>query len=184
MAIPAQQVAEELRTRLPGIGQKQLHKLLYYCQGYHLAAFGERLFHEDISAWDRGPVVPSLWKSEQDYGVMETEPLNDEAMLNTIGYVASKYGNLSGAELERLTHGEPPWTEANRLREDRGSRSAPISPATLTQYFRRLDPDDDESPALDADELEALLHRSASRLPLDAPVDTLEQLRDLLDARA
>jgi uncharacterized phage-associated protein len=39
---------------------KKLHKLLYYCQGHHLATFGLPLFDESISAWDMGPVVGTL----------------------------------------------------------------------------------------------------------------------------
>ena len=36
----------------------KLQKMLYYQQGYHLAAFGTPLFDEDIEAWMYGPVVP------------------------------------------------------------------------------------------------------------------------------
>ena len=53
--LSAHSVAVELRHRLPGVGVKKLHKLLYYCQGHHLATFGLPLFSESISAWDMGP---------------------------------------------------------------------------------------------------------------------------------
>ena len=51
----AADVAAELRRRLPGIGAKKLHKLLYYCQGHHLADIRHPLFIESIAAWDMGP---------------------------------------------------------------------------------------------------------------------------------
>jgi uncharacterized phage-associated protein len=86
--IQAQQVAAELRRRLPGVGVKKLHKLLYYCQGHHLATFDEPLFIESISAWDMGPVVGQLWKSEKDHGIAVEDAVLDEAVLNTVGYVA------------------------------------------------------------------------------------------------
>lgn len=40
--VSAYEIAAELRKRLPGIGTKKLHKLLYYCQGHHLSTFGRR----------------------------------------------------------------------------------------------------------------------------------------------
>jgi uncharacterized phage-associated protein len=64
--VAARAVASVLRERLPGVGTKKLHKLLYYCQGHHLATFGKPLFGESISAWDMGPVVGSLWKQEKE----------------------------------------------------------------------------------------------------------------------
>src|SRR5262249_49336794 len=66
MAVSARDVAPALRERLPDLGTVKLHKLLYYCQGHHLAIFGEPLFSETISAWDMGPVVGTLWRGEKD----------------------------------------------------------------------------------------------------------------------
>jgi hypothetical protein len=42
MAVSAHDVAAEIRRRQPSVGTKKLHKLLYYCQGHYLAAFGGR----------------------------------------------------------------------------------------------------------------------------------------------
>src|SRR3712207_5542810 len=71
MAYRAADVAAEIRARLGGVPVKKLHKLLYYCQGHHLAATGQPLFSESVSAWDMGPVVGQLWKSEQELGPAE-----------------------------------------------------------------------------------------------------------------
>src|SRR5690349_6342361 len=56
MPMTAHAIAAALRQRQPGMGVKKLHKLLYYVQGHHLAAFGQPLFRESISAWDMGPI--------------------------------------------------------------------------------------------------------------------------------
>lgn len=61
MTLSASDVAAALRDRLPGLPTKKLHKLLYYCQAHHLAAFDEPLFSDSISAWNMGPVVGTLW---------------------------------------------------------------------------------------------------------------------------
>ena len=60
MPVSAHDVAAILRARQPEMPVKKLHKLLYYCQGHHLAAVDEPLFSESIAAWDMGPVVGSL----------------------------------------------------------------------------------------------------------------------------
>lgn len=91
----AADVAMELRRRLPGVGVKKLHKLLYYCQGHHLADVGRPLFAESIAAWDIGPVVGKLWKSEQAGPPATNVRALDDAALNTIGYVVSRYGALT-----------------------------------------------------------------------------------------
>ncbi len=36
-ALSAHDVAAQVRQRVPGVGTKKLHKLLYYCQGHHMA---------------------------------------------------------------------------------------------------------------------------------------------------
>lgn len=88
MTVSAHDVAAELRKRLPDAGVKKIHKLLYYCQGHHLAHFGVPLFREQIAAWDRGPVVVDLWREEK-YNEPAPEPAAmGEGELNTIGYVA------------------------------------------------------------------------------------------------
>ncbi|WP_239310782.1 MULTISPECIES: Panacea domain-containing protein [unclassified Frankia] len=135
MPIPARDVAAILRARLPGLGAKKLHKLLYYCQGHHLAAFDEPLFSEAISAWDMGPVVAELWRDEK-YGTARPPGRVDaggEAELNTIGYVLSRYGALTGHDLEILSHGELPWYTANQGR--RPGDSAPITVQSMREYF-------------------------------------------------
>ena len=135
MPVSARDVAEVLRARLPGLPAKKMHKLLYYCQGHHLAAFGVPLFNETVSAWDMGPVVGTLWYQEnQDDAPPAATAELGEAELNTIGYVVSRYGALSGTDLEHLTHSEPPWQLANATRALRGS--ARIKGEWMRDYFR------------------------------------------------
>jgi uncharacterized phage-associated protein len=118
----AHDIAAVLRLRLPGIGVLKLHKLLYYCQGHHLAATGEPLFGEDVVAWDNGPVVASLWSDERQ-GLVPPPPRLDlgEAELNTIEYVLSRYGNSTSNDLINMTHNESPWQLADASRPPGGS---------------------------------------------------------------
>jgi len=181
----AHDIAAEIRKRIPGVPVKKLHKLLYYCQGYHVATFDEPLFDETVSAWDMGPVVGQLWWAERQGYVSPgagTDALA-EGELNTIGYVVSRYGRLSGMDLERLTHSEPPWIDANSLRQDRGEDSHKIPLNALRAFFSAEDESDDGSePPLDPSSVQALLAGAPARLKDDLQSDTPDSILARLPA--
>lgn len=183
MIVSAHDVAAVLRDRLPGLPTKKLHKLLYYCQGHHLAAFDEPLFAETISAWDMGPVVGTLWRDEKLGEVPATRAELDEAQLNTVGYVLSRYGALTGRDLENLTHSETPWQIANRDR--RPGESAPIRLEWIKEYFTTsgaADGDEDEA-LLDSASVRQWLQDAVSRRTEDVQPDSPEKIRARLTAR-
>src|SRR5664280_2278327 len=66
-------------------------------------------------------------------GLVEDAVL-DEAVLNTVGYVVSRYGALTGSDLERLTHSEDPWIDADSKRDKGGTIR--IRNETMAGYFR------------------------------------------------
>jgi uncharacterized phage-associated protein len=176
LRVSAHDIADELRRRLPGLGEKKLHKLLYYCQGHHLATFDEPLFSETISAWDMGPVVGQLWYRERKGLDRPHASELDEGQLNTVGYVVSRYGALSGAELERLTHSETPWIEANERREPQTSARIPNESIRAFFSHSELD-DDDDTPLLDVDAVEQFLSGANDRQRAHRKQDTPDELR-------
>jgi uncharacterized phage-associated protein len=137
----AYDVAAALRERLPGIGRKKLHTLLYYCQGHHLATFQRPLFGERLSARDYGPVVESLRQNGSESPHPE-QPL-DEGELNTVGYVVSRYGTLTGDQLARLARTEHPWRAGNERRLVGDSDH--IELGWIQAYFADVDTGDDDS---------------------------------------
>lgn len=159
------------------MGKLKVHKLLYYCQGHHLAAFGEPLFSETISAWDHGPVVGQLWFAHDRGFEPPPSPDPTEGELNTIGYVMSRYGALSGRDLERLTHSEDPWRWANADRTPRTSTKIPTE--WIGSYFAReaLDDDEDEDIVLDAVEVKEWLRDAGTRRDVEGPSDDPEEIR-------
>lgn len=176
MTVSAGDVAAVLRARLPGLPTKKLHKLLYYCQGHHLATFDQPLFRETISAWDMGPVVGALWKRENDAKPPVSRAELDEAQLNTVGYVISRYGGLTGLDLERLAHSEAPWQQANRRR--RPGESVRIELGAIQEYFRTTGAgDDDDEAVLDSVEVTRWLGDAASRLTGTGRPDSPEEIR-------
>lgn len=81
-----------------------------------------------------GPVVGTPWKAEKQDDTPRTHHEMNEAQLNTVGYVLSRYGALTGQDLETLTHVEEPWRLADSGR--RSGESARIEPKRIKQYFR------------------------------------------------
>lgn len=141
MTVRAHDVASELRRRLPGLGAVKLHKLLYYCQGWHLAWTGEPMFRESIEAWDVGPVVADLWHDE-DKGRRASAPVPvDDSARATINYVVARYGQLTGRDLVHLTHAEAPWRDAS----ENGQPNPVISSEAMTSHFAS---DDEAGPVM------------------------------------
>lgn len=177
MTASAHDIAAVLRQRLPGLPTVKLHKLLYYCQGHHLAHFGEPLFSEAVCAWDMGPVVAAVWAAEkhsEPRGASGT-PL-DEGQLNTIGYVLSRYGGMTGADLIKLSHEETPWREANIGRPP--GTSVTISHESIREYFSTEGAAETSEVVLDAGELAALVAGAEERRHLGSgSEDTVESIR-------
>ena len=97
---------------------KQLQKLCYYAQAWHLALLNRPLFEEEIQAWIHGPVIPALYPIYADYGWNKIKRLAGESpefesdTLDVLKAVYHTYSNLDGGQLEILTHSESPWKEA------------------------------------------------------------------------
>ncbi len=178
-------VAAALIARRPRLGKLALHKLLYFCQGHHLANLGQPLFSETISAWDRGPVVGEVWFAQDRGARLSALPELGEAELNTIGYVLSRYGALSGQDLMHLTHSEDPWRLADANR--RPGTSKPIEQSWIRQYFL-ADSDEQEDLLLDTAQVEEWLSDAASRRdvegPHDDPAAIAERIRELSERTA
>ncbi len=143
MSYPALDIARKLiqlaedQFRFGGekLTNMKLQKLMYYAQGYHLAAFGERLFDDDIESWMYGPVVPSVYDY---YAKYEANPLPSEecgikmnryaeALFNYVYYF---FRNFSAVGLMNRTHTESPWKEA--LPHNRGTK---IPSESIKTYF-------------------------------------------------
>jgi uncharacterized phage-associated protein len=181
MAVSAADIAATLRSRLPNLSTKKLHKLLYYCQGHHLATFGHALFPEAVSAFDMGPVVGSLWYRERDHEEPAQSGGLTEAELNTVGYVISRYGALSGRDLEILTHHEDPWLRANELREPGGR--VRIEREWMAEYFA-ADGVNDELPNPPVELLQRWRDIVTADVDVDVRPDSVADLRGRLGRSA
>lgn len=179
MTTSAHDVAAELRKQLPGLSKLKLHKLLYFCQGHHLADLEQPLFSETISAWDWGPVVAPLWKEEDELGIRGAQGVLDEAALNTIGYVISRYGSNSGQDLSRITHDQQPWKTADAIRKAEGRPSVRIENTWIKHEFL-LEESEDEIRA-DPQAVLEMVRGAEERLRSESfPSYTREELTTIL----
>lgn len=106
----------------------KLLKLVYIAHGWNLALVNERLFDDEIEAWQHGPVIPSLYHEFKHYGKrpieerasifdldsFETEtpeiPRSDAQTLKILDYVWDAYKGFTGWTLRNKTHASgTPW---------------------------------------------------------------------------
>ncbi len=170
--VHARDVAAAFRARLPGLTEVKLHKLLYYAQAHHLATFGEPIFVESLSAWDMGPVVGSLWYAEKNGEDAPVRPLGS-GELNTVGYVISRYGGLSGRDLAVLSHNEEPWLDADKRRQAAGEQSAKIDADVMRAYFA----EEFESEPFSSAQYRELVGGAQARAQEPRQKDDLDQIR-------
>jgi uncharacterized phage-associated protein len=124
---------------LADVGLLKVHKLLYYCQGWHLAWTGQPMFYEEIEAWSNGPVVADFWHDEDKQRIRPPGRALDPHAQEIVRYVVARYGSLTGQELKRLTHLEPPWVEASQRDSESDWFDQRISQASLKRFFSETD---------------------------------------------
>lgn len=123
----------------------RLQKLLYSCQGWHLALLGEPLFRQPIEAWRKGPVVRDVY--EQFVGTRDavtpaaigepTEPIS-ETVAGLLRMVWREYAKYTPEELVEMKHREPAWTEARAGLPGDAQSSNPLSAKTMTAFFAEV----------------------------------------------
>jgi uncharacterized phage-associated protein len=120
----------------------RLQKLLYYVQGWHLAARGKPLFGGRIQAWTHGPVVQDVYPVFSRFGYQSIPPKegDEPASLSEqdktfIRSVWELYKRYSASALRDLTHREAPWKDARGDLEPDARSDAEISHESLRAFF-------------------------------------------------
>ena len=106
----------------------KLQKLLFYCDAYHLAYFGEELVTDRFQAWVHGPVSRKVYDSLKDKSILYSDlayvskPGDKDVDLEfnkltsdqraLLSDVLTELSTWTGFQLERATHRETPWIEA------------------------------------------------------------------------
>lgn len=123
----------------------RLQKLLYYCQGWHLAETGRPLFPERIEAWATGPVVPDVFAAFEPWGCRAIEFQEVEAPENLtddevefICRIWEGYKEFSSTGLRAMTNDEAPWRTARKGCGAISTCSVEIAHAALADFFAPL----------------------------------------------
>lgn len=103
-------------------GNARMNKYLFLAQVVHLAKYGKRLFIDDFSAYDNGPVIESIMNS---YGRLIDKNRNDFLIPNDkrifLDKIYMSLENASYEELIEITHEDPEWQKLSS-----NTYSAPI----------------------------------------------------------
>ncbi len=119
----------------------RLQKLLYYVQGWHLAATGAPLFPERIEAWQHGPVVRNLYPIFKDFrlAIPPTEGAEpddlSEGHKDFIRSIWGLYARFSATALRDMTHRESPWVDARAGLAPTEPSNEEITKESLRAYF-------------------------------------------------
>jgi uncharacterized phage-associated protein len=97
------------------ISPANLHLLLYYAQGFHLALNARPLFQHHLVAGANGPRVSGLAELASPHTALSVPPTFDAAEIFTadtmdlLDEVYVTYGQFTTWKLRQLAQGEPPW---------------------------------------------------------------------------
>ncbi len=128
------------------MSNKKLQKLCYYAQAWYLALNNEPLFNERFEAWIHGPVCPDLYHNykHNGYRIIRTNETTSEEMrkdpylMDFINNIYAMYGDMTGDELEALTHKELPWINARRGLQDWESSNNEVSMHDMMNYYKEI----------------------------------------------
>lgn len=130
----------------------KLQKILYYCEGYHLAYFDKPLITEDFEAWVHGPVCREVYNQLKEKSILYTDvcykkgsgnpekKLKKElttSQIDLINDVIDNLGTWKGFELENATHSELPWIEARGGIDNAAKCNSIVSKATMKKFYKK-----------------------------------------------
>lgn len=101
------------------ISNLKLQKILYFVQAEFLVSQDQPCFHEQIEAWDFGPVIPDVYHRYKVYGSASIPRVRDDnycpfdkkdrGLADGIIDECAKY---SASTLVEITHRQSPWITA------------------------------------------------------------------------
>lgn len=160
MAYTPQHIANYFLDRAESEGRRlsslKLLKLVYIAYGWYLALKNEKLFNEQIEAWQHGPVIPSIYHEFKHYGSapitgrsltvdynesdgkLDLEvttpriPETDQDANTILDTVWKSYKDYTAWKLREMTHeDDTPWT---RVYID-GSRGTKMQDDHIREHY-------------------------------------------------
>lgn len=138
-------ISEYFLKNVEKVTPKKLQKLCYYAEAWSHALLNRGLINDShFEAWIHGPVSPELYRKYKQYGwdILPQTESNDvilrEEVVDLLNSVIETYGDLSGNELEALTHSETPWIEARTGYDEDESCNVQIKSETMKNYYKSI----------------------------------------------
>lgn len=136
----------------------QVNKMCYLTHGFVLRATGRGAFHNNVEAWQYGPVIPEVYDAFQHYGrspirtlwgtgqricmgsVKKSMKKLAKEMNNNVKDIADKvvdgYADVGGGRLIGMTHEEgTPWSQARKR-----FRTTVIPTEVIRAYYETMGP--------------------------------------------
>jgi uncharacterized phage-associated protein len=127
------------------LSNMQLQKLVYIAFGYFAGFMKDKLFRDEIQAWEYGPVIPNLYHRLKQYGVGPVTVIPAEWPSNRLAGpemqvvegVWDAYRKYSALELSDLTHKDgTPWS---KMREKlQGRQNIPIPFSLIQEHYEQI----------------------------------------------
>lgn len=137
--------SKELALAIRSFGSfthKQLQKMCYYTQAWHLALMNEPISDAKFEAWVHGPVCPEIYKEYKQHGwckipkIDKSEINIDSDTYDFIENIVDTFSNFSGDELEDMTHSEEPWLKSRGNIEVWRPSTNIISNDSMKEYYK------------------------------------------------
>lgn len=127
----------------------KLQKLLYYVQAWSLAVRREKVFPNKFQAWIHGPVCREVFDRFKDTHMLydNISPANDmresaaalsEDTRAHVDEVLAAYGELTGIQLENMTHDELPWQKAREGYAPAARCEVEIDEDLMASYYAKM----------------------------------------------
>ncbi|OHD54247.1 MAG: hypothetical protein A2Y33_16380 [Spirochaetes bacterium GWF1_51_8] len=123
----------------------KIQKILYFANGFYLAAYNKRLIQERFQAWEYGPVIPELYQELKNFGmspITETlSSLNEDIsdIREPLESIWNDFKQFNAIQLSKITHeNDPlnPWLLAKK-RKEITKKEEYLLDVEIIQYFNR-----------------------------------------------
>lgn len=133
----------------------QVIKLVYIAHGWTLAVLGDSLIHDEVEAWQYGPVIPALYDEFKIFGNQPIDKLARSKVCKSwasmeatadfsalekelMDAVWDEYGDWEGFQLSDLTHKKgTPWDIAYKSKSS-GRPRIVISKDLIKKHYSKL----------------------------------------------
>lgn len=115
-------------------GNARLNKYLHIAQNLYIAKTGEKLFRDDLFAFDNGAVVPYVRNNFMSLYYSDIVPQIPDKYLEFLNKVYKAFRNATIDDLIEISHEDNEWLDKNPHRENQCMNSLKRAQEYKEQY--------------------------------------------------